>query len=314
MLNRRHLRVKVLQTLYAYNQSENKVARNFEKDLLKSVDEVNEMYIWVLSLLLEVADYVPIDAEDRANRHLPSENDLNASQKLFHNKFLASLRTSDEFELAVRKYKVSWTFDPEIAKSIFLILKDSPEYETYLLQADESIRAEKDIIKFIFKKIILKTPGVEQIFEEKFINWPIDKEVLQALIAKTFKNFSSEDFKDNKLADILSNVEEDKAYIQDLFNKTIAYSDEYQNLISLKTKNWEADRIALMDVLLMKMAITEAVHFTSIPVKVTINEFLEISKEYSTPKSNAFINGILDKIFADLKSEGKIRKFGRGLL
>lgn len=314
MLNRRHLRVKVLQALYAYHQSENKEVRVCEKNLLKSVDQVNEMYIWLLSLLIEVADYVAVDADDRSRKHLPNESDLNASLKLQNNKFITALRENPEYIDGVKKYKVSWAFDPEIAKSIFMSLKALPEYAAYIEQQDQSIRAEKDIIKHIFKKLILKSPGIEQVFEEKFINWQVDKDVLQALVAKTFKNFSSENPKENKLAELVPNWTEDREFIIELFTKAVAYDAEYQELIAQKTKNWEADRIAMMDVLLMKLALTELVNFSAIPVKVSINEYIEISKEFSTPKSNTFINGILDKIYADLKTAGRIRKFGRGLI
>ncbi|MXV16414.1 transcription antitermination factor NusB [Hufsiella ginkgonis] len=314
MLNRRHLRVKVLQVLYAYHQSENKQVKTFEKSLLQSVDEVYQMYIWVLSLLIETADYVVTDADERANKYLPSEGDLNANLALHNNKFINALRTNPEYLAGFKKYKVSWSFDPEIVRTVFSTLRAMPEYGEYLVQEDRSIRAEKDIIKVIFKKIILKNPVIEQVFEEKFINWPVDKEVLQALIAKTFKNFSSENPKENKLAELCPNWEEDRQFIVDLFNRCVAFDSEYQALIAQKTKNWESDRIAMIDTLLMKMAVTELVHFSSIPVKVTINEYIEISKEFSTPKSNTFINGILDKIYAELKAEGKVRKFGRGLL
>jgi N utilization substance protein B len=321
MLNRRHLRVKVLQALYGCHQTapdevlrEKSVLKAYEQKLLKSVDEVYEMYIWVLSLLIQVADYVPVDAEERANKHIPLEGDLNASTKLQNNKFINALRKNPEYSEKAKKYKVSWDFDPEITRIILTELKSSPEYQVYLQQDDQSIQKEKDIIKYIFKKIILKLPAIEQVFEEKFINWQVDKEVLQALIAKTFKNFTSEDPKENSLAQLCPNWEEDREFIIDLFNKCIAHDKEYQEFIAQKTKNWEAERIAMIDTLLMKMAITEFVHFSSIPLKVSINEYLEISKEFSTPKSNSFINGILDKILDDLKSTGKIHKFGRGLI
>ena len=303
-----------MQALYAYYQSESKDVKPFEKALLQSVDKVNEMYVWMLSLLTEVADYSVRDAEERANKYLPSEADLNASTQLKDNVFIRTLRESPQYLAAEKKYSPSWAFDPEIAKSLFFALKSTPEYTEYLQATDRSIKAEKDIIKFIFKKIIMKSPAVEQAFEERFINWPVDKEVLQAMIAKTFKNFASETPQDNSLAQLTPDWTEDRGFIIDLFNKTIAYESEYQEMISQKTKNWEAERIAMMDTLLMRTAITELVHFASIPVKVTINEYIEIAKEFSTPKSNSFINGILDKILNDLKSAGKIRKFGRGLL
>lgn len=313
MLNRRHLRVKVVQTLYAYSLSEDKDIKTFEKALLKNVDEVYEMYMWTLNLLDEVSDYVLIDAEGRANKFLPTEKDLSLTTKLSTNTFIESLRQNPQYGEGVKKYKISWSFDPEIVRTVFLQLKDSEAYLEYLQQEDRSIGTEKDIIKHIFKKIILKSPVIEQVFEEKFINWPVDKEVLQALIAKTFKNFSSEDPRKNKLAEITQNWNDDSDYIIALLGKTIRNTNDYQKLISEKTKNWESDRIALMDTLLMRMAICELVNFPSIPVKVTINEYIEISKVFSTLKSNTFINGILDKILSDLNQQGRIQKAGRGL-
>lgn len=162
--------------------------------------------------------------------------------------------------------------------------------------------------------MILKSSLAEQVFEDMFLYWPVDKDVLQALIAKTFKNFAYDDPKQNKLAEVTGNWEEDREFIVNLFEESIRHNDDYQLLITSKTQNWEPDRIAMMDTLLMKMAIAEFVNFPSIPVKVTINEYLEISKEFSTPKSNAFINGILDKILADLKAQNKVKKIGRGLI
>jgi len=313
MLNRRHLRVKVLQTLYAYNQSEDKQVAKFEKSLLRNVDQVYEMYIWLLNLLIEVADFTTIDAEGRARKHLPSENDLNSNLRLQDNVFIEALRKNDKLIDLTKKYHVSWSFDPEIVREIFQSLKKSEEYTAYLNQEDRSISAEKDIIKFIFKRIILQLPLVDQVFEEKFINWQLDKEILQALVAKTFKNFASNIPSENKLAELSPNWDEDKEFLLDLFILTVGHSEEYQGYITGKTKNWEADRIALMDTLIMRLAICELINFSSIPVKVTINEYIEISKVFSTPKSNTFINGILDKILSELKTSGRIRKHGRGL-
>jgi N utilization substance protein B len=315
MLNRRHLRVKVLQSLYAFHQSNTKEIKAHEKFLLQSIDQVFEMYIWMLSLINEVVEYTARDAEERANKHLPTAEDLNADVKLLSNKFILSLVKNKEFIAAVKKYKVEWSFDPELAKSLFDTLKAAPDYAEYLAKTDDSIQSDKDIIKFIFKKVILKSSLAEQVFEDKFIFWPVDREVLQALIAKTFKNFSFDDEPEkNKLAEISGNWVEDREFVVNLFEQTIRHDAEYQALIAEKTQNWEPDRIAMMDTLLMKMAIVEFINFTSIPVKVTINEYLEISKEFSTPKSNSFINGILDKILFELKAQNKIRKIGRGLI
>ncbi len=314
MLNRRHLRVKVLQAVYAYHQTGAGSVAQQEKNLLQNIDKVYEMYIWMLSLISEVVEYAEKDAEERAHKHLPTAADLNANLKILTNRFYTSLRNNKEYLAGVKKYKVDWNFDPELVKGLFRTLKYSPEYEEYLQKTGDTIQTDKDIIKFIFKKVILKSTLAEQVFEEKFIFWPVDKDVLQALIAKTFKNFAFDEPEKNKLAETTGNWAEDKEFIINLFQTTIKYDKDYQEMISVKTQNWEPERIAMMDTLLMKMAIAEFINFNSIPVKVTINEYLEISKEFSTPKSNSFINGILDKILIELKEEKKIRKTGRGLI
>lgn len=279
------------------------------------MEEVDEMYIWTLNLLDEVAEYVLVDVEGIANKWIPSDKDKTfTSTKLNSNTFIDSLRQNREYLEKVKRYKVDWNYDPEIVRSIFSQLKDSEAYLEYLNLEDRSISAEKDIIKYIFKKIILKSPDIEQALDERFINWQVDKEVLQAMIAKTFKNFSSEVPAKNKLADLTPSWLEDKDFIIDLLKMTIKYADEYQDMIAAKTKNWESDRIALVDNLLMRMAITELINFPTIPVKVTINEYIELSKSFSTLKSSTFINGILDKILADLNAQRRIKKEGRGLI
>ena len=314
MLNRRHLRVKVLQSLYAYHQSNSGDIKQHEKNLLQTIDKVYEMYIWMLSLISEVTSYAENDAEERANKHLPTADDLNANVKILSNRFILSLHQNKDYLAGLKKYKIDWTFEPELVKSLFIILKNSDEYKEYLQKTGDTIQTDKDIIKFIFKKVILKSSIAEQAFEYMFLYWPVDKDVLQALIAKTFKNFANDEPELNKLAEVTGNWEEDRDFIVNLFEESIRHNEDYQNLITSKTQNWEPDRIAMMDTLLMKMAIAEFVNFNSIPVKVTINEYLEISKEFSTPKSNSFINGILDKILADLKASNKIKKIGRGLI
>lgn len=314
MLNRRHLRVRVLQTLYAYESSETKEVGKFEKSLLSSIEQVYTMYLWALNLLEDVADFAAIDAEERANKYIPNEDDLQVSTKLVSNTFIEMLRRNEAYQDGLKKYRISWSFDPEIAKSVFNQLKTKPEYKEYLIQEDRSIAVEKDIIKFIFKKIILTLPVVDQAFEEKFINWPIDKEILQAMIAKTLKNFSYEVPSKNKLAPLSPNWQEDRVFALELLAHNIRFQDDYLKLISEKTENWETERIALLDILLMRMAICELLNFPSIPVKVTMNEYIDIAKEFSTPKSNTFINGILDKVLVDLQKSGRIRKNERGMM
>ena len=281
---------------------------------MKSIDDVYEMYIWMLSLLVEVTEYTSIDATERSNKHLPTAEDLNPNMKLLNNKFAVTLKANPEFSAAVHKYKINWMSDPEFVKAIFNTLKVTPEYAAYLADEDNSLEESKTIIKYIFRKIILKSHNIIQAFEDKFINWSVDKEVMQGMVAKTIKNFTSEDPFKNKLTPISQDWAEDSKFVEDLFAYTLRNNKEYHELIAERTKNWESERIALMDTILMKMAICELMNFPSIPVKVTINEYLDLSKDYSTPKSNSFINGILDKILGDLKRTDSIHKIGRGLI
>ena len=315
MLNRRHLRVKALQNIFAWQNTEKKDIISSQKLLMKSIDEVYQMYVSMLALVVDITEYTAHDALERANKHLPTAEDLNPNQKLLHNKFANVLKHNPEYVAAVNKYQINWFSDPELVKSIFNKLKESKEYEAYLAEDfEESLESSKEIIKFIFRKMLLKNVNVVQAFEDKFINWPVDREVMQGMIAKTIKNFESENPLDNKLTPISADWSEDSTFVKDLFTYTLKNDDKYQDLIAERTKNWESERIALMDTILMKMAICEMMNFPSIPVKVTINEYLELSKDYSTPKSNTFINGILDKILNDLKRNNSIKKVGRGLI
>jgi len=314
MLNRRHLRIKALQNIFAWHMTEKKDTISSQKTLMQSIDSVYEMYIRMLALLVDVTEYTANDAIERANKFLPTAEDLNPNQKLLHNKFIAVLKQNPEYAALVNKYQVNWHADPELVKAIFIKLKETKEYAAYLAEEDETLESSKEIIKFIFRKLLLKNLNIIQAFEDKFINWPVDREVMQGMIAKTLKNFTSEDPFKNKLTPISADWTEDSKFVKDLFVYTLKNDDAYQELIAERTKNWESEMIALMDTILMKMAICELMNFPSIPVKVTINEYLELSKDYSTPKSNSFINGILDKILSDLKRTNSIKKIGRGLI
>jgi N utilization substance protein B len=314
MLNRRHLRIKALQNIFAWQMTDKRDLASSKKALMQSIDDVYEMYIGMLSLLIETTEYTQIDAIERSNKHLPTADDLNPNLKLLNNKFAVTLKQNPDYLAAIHKYKINWMSDPEFVKAIFNTLKVTPEYAAYLADPDNSLEESKTIIKFIFRKIILKSHNIIQAFEDKFINWSVDKEVMQGMVAKTIKNFTSEDPFKNKLTPISQDWEEDSKFVQDLFLYTLKNNKEYQELIAERTKNWESERIALMDTILMKMAICELLNFPSIPVKVTINEYLDLSKDYSTPKSNSFINGILDKILGDLKRTNSIHKIGRGLI
>lgn len=311
MLNRRQLRVKVFQSLYAYQLAENKDVTKHQKTLNTAVEQVFAMYIGVLDLIVAVINYADTDATDGLNKYIPSDADLNPNLKILNNLFVDALLKNEAYLQAVKKHKPQWSADVELVKSLFASLKIADDYNKYLSISTHTLATDKDIVKFIFKKIILKSPLAIQAFEDDFISWTIDLEVLKAMFAKTLKNFSEGG--KYALAQISADWAEDQAFINDLLYKTVGNDAVFQALIANKTKNWDAERIALSDIIIMKMALSEFMFFASIPIKVSMNEYLDIAKEYSTPKSNAFINGILDKILADLTAENKIRKFGRGL-
>ncbi len=304
-----------MQNIFAWYTTEKKDVVSSQKLLMQSIDDVYEMYISMLALIVDITEYTAHDAAERANKHLPTHEDLNPNQKLLHNKFANVLKQNPDYVALVKKYGINWFSDPELIKAVFNKLKESKEYQAYLAEDfEETLESSKEIIKFIFRKMLLKNANVIQAFEDNFINWPVDREVMQGMVAKTIKNFTSDDPFENKLTPISADWAEDSRFVKDLFAYTLKNDDKYQDLIAERTKNWESERIALMDTILMKMAICELMNFPSIPVKVTINEYLDLSKDYSTPKSNTFINGILDKILNDLKKSNSIKKIGRGLI
>lgn len=314
MLNRRHLRIKAFQTVYAYQQAELKDRKSFEKILLDSVLSVHHAYILSLALLVELSHFEEMDVADRSSKHLPSSDDLNAKAILSHNLFVEKLKNDTDYLNLVKKYKLSWSDESVLLRELYNKMKSDETYKEYSKHTERSISQERDCITHLFKTIFFVDPLLEQYFEERYINWPVDKQSVDGMVLKTLRAFKEESSDKVDILPITANWEEDEDFVKNLFSKTILYAEDYGKLIADKTQNWEVDRIALVDVILMKMAIAELIHFNSIPTKVSMNEYIDISKEFSTPKSKGFINGILDKILIDLKEKGEIRKIGRGLM
>ncbi len=314
MLNRRHLRIKAFQTIYAFHQAEVKDRKSFEKTLLDSILSVHKAYIKSLQLLIELSDFEAMDVEERSSKFLPSEDDLQASAILQNNQFIQLLKQDATFKDLLKKYKISWTDELVLLREIYNKLKADVAYKEYAAKEVKSMEVERECINNIYKNILIPDPLLEQFFEEQFINWPVDKQSVDGMVLKTVRSFKEQAEKKIDILPITANWEEDQQFALDLYNKTLLNSEDYEKLIADKTQNWEVDRIALVDVILMKMAIAELVYFQSIPTKVTMNEYIDISKDFSTPKSKSFINGILDKILIEMKAEGKIRKIGRGLM
>jgi N utilization substance protein B len=314
MLNRRHLRIKAFQTIYAFQQAEQRDRKQFESFLLDSIQAVHKSYAQLLQLVIELKDFETSDVEDRTAKHLPTSADLDAKPILANNLFVQLLSKDKNHADLTKKYKVSWQGEEMILREIYNKIKVDEQYIIYGNLDDPNITEHREIITHLFKTIIFQDPLLEQYLEEHYINWPVDKQSVDGMVLKTIRAFKDGSSEALDILPITANWEEDKDFVVDLFNKTILNEVEISKYIADKTKNWDVERIALVDTILMKMAITELINFNSIPIKVTMNEYIDISKEFSTPKSKGFINGILDKILIDLREVGKVKKIGRGLI
>ncbi len=315
MLSRRHLRIKALQSLYAFNQSHNDRLDYGEKELLRSLDKLYEIYIYQLSLLVEIVDYANKRIEENRHKFYPTEEDLNPNTRFVENRFIKQLADNKSYNTNVEKYKISWVDEEEMIRKLFVEIRNSKFYKEYMNSPDSSYENDKDVIIKIVKKIISESDSLHFYYEERNIYWADDFYTANYLVIKTIKGFDEKQGELTPLPTLFkNNNEEDQDFLVNLFRKVILRSDEYFLLIEGKVKNWESDRLAVMDILLLKMALAELLEFPSIPVKVTLNEYIELSKMYSTPKSKVFINGILDKMIADLRRKNEIKKMGRGLL
>lgn len=319
MLSRRHLRTKVLQTVYSFILSDNQDIVAGEKQLLKSIDKLYELYISELSLLIEIVDFARKRLEGGKKKYFPTQEDLNPNTKFINNKVIAILEKNKDFRKYLSKYKISWIEEQEMIRKLYNEVKGAGFFEKYLAKPGLEFEDDRDVLIKVLKRVISQYEYLEQYYEDKSVFWSFeDFQTANMMAIKTLKQCNEKDGPDEPLPEIFkSNVEidnEDRNFMLELFRKSILHHKEYTELIAEKAKNWELDRIAIMDILLINMALTEFIDFPSIPVKVTLNEYIEISKYYSSAKSKVFINGILDKLMADLKSDNKINKMGRGLL
>ncbi|MEQ8624650.1 MAG: transcription antitermination protein NusB [Vicingaceae bacterium] len=313
MLNRRILRVKVMQALYAFFQSKNADLAKAEKNLMLSIQRVYELYLHFLILPVELADAAEVQMEEARNKALPTEEDKNPNRKFVDSYVIAALRNNSSLNRKVADLKVSWSADNEIVRKLWKKIKGGEIYANYLAEEDHPASHRK-FVERILSKYILDSEDFYTLFQERSIYWDYEDSDYAINMAMRYigKIKGKEQFK--SLPEMYKDQEEDLDFVKKLFRKTIANDAENTQLIDEKTKNWEMDRIAVLDVLFMKMAITEFKYFSSIPIKVSLNEYIELSKLFSSPKSKIFINGVLDKLVADFKKNNQIKKTGRGLM
>lgn len=324
LLNRRHLRIKVLQTLYAYSQHEDKDFLWARKELFKAIDQMYDLYILFLQIFPELKNKAEQRIEENKKKLLPLEEDLNPNLKFVNNEIVKILEEGAELRKQAETLKANWVNDEkqELMRKLFNHIRESEVFFQFMNNETSSFEDDKEFMVQLFKVEIANFPLLHDFLEEQSVYWMDDIDLVCEMVIKTIKSFKSEkELADGEINGIFPlykpNDEaggDEKEFVADLLRQTINLRADNLEVIDGLTKNWELDRIAKMDVLLMELAITELITFSNIPSRVTLNEYIEISKFYSTPKSNVFINGILDKAITQLEEVGKIKKTGRGLM
>ena len=284
-----------------------------EKELHFNIEKAHELYYYLLLLIIDVILYAESRIEIARNKRIPTHEDLHPNTRFIENALVDQLRNNDRLLRFVDQHKLNWTNYPELVKDIYTRVVESEAYAAYMASEGGGYPEDKKMIIQVYTHMIFPSELLSSILEEQSIYWNDDVEFITSMIVKTFKKFREGDGSAKDLMELYKN-EEDRDYVVRLYRQTIVHRDEYVEYIKPNTRNWDVERIAFMDILIMQMAIAELIAFPSIPVKVTLNEYLEISKFYSTSKSNIFINGVLDKVVMQLKEEKKVQKKGRGLI
>lgn len=314
LVNRRYLRIKIFQGLYAYHRTENADPLKFEREIFESINRLYTLYLYLIKLIMQVG--VAADEITATNRkkNLPSSEDLNPNLRFIENRVFKILKDNAQLKTLLERAKISWNEEHDDVRRIFKSFKEDEAYRLYMIREDNDLEIDKELIITLFRDHLVMNDIIHSALEEKDIYWQDDLPMAAITVIKTLQVLPDFDATNTTiLADLYKNKEEDQLFAKELFRKSIQFADEYGKIIASKADNWETERIAFLDLQLMTMALTELEHFSTIPVKVTLNEYIELAKVYSTPKSKVFINGVLDKLVMDFKSEKRINKRGRGL-
>lgn len=305
MIGRRNIRVKVMQTLYTLATTEIEGSDEQKKqgsDLLNDkLKRFLDLFVTTVLYTLKVAQYAEKDAGDRAAKYLPTEEDLNVNTKIAGNEFLWKILNNETFVEKIKDKNITRYIDTDQVKKIFKKFAATPEYKDYISTNERAYKSEQAIIKFIWEEMIYGDEAVMEHFTDELPEWEDDMEMVKILMDNFFKSSSKINFL--KLVSAEKNE-----YAHSLLHTTIDKEEYCTELIQPKLINWDSERVALIDMLLLRMGVAELLYFPTIPTKVTINEYIEIAKLYSTPQSGQFVNGVLDNILKDLTKENKIHK------
>lgn len=313
MLSRRHIRIKVLQILYAFFHSQSDDVLKCERELDKSMDEAHALYTHLLLLLVRLKSLVEQKIELGKNKMLPSEEDLNPNTRFIDNKVLVLLSENLALIEKSKKANVFWDENPELIHKLFRQIIESTLYASYMNAAKTSFVDDRSFISSLFIEFIAPNEDLHSVLEEKSIYWLDDFQIANLGVVKTIKSFKADSDNYTRILPVFKD-EDDKKFAKNLLNLTLVNSAEYKKYIVETASNWDEDRISDMDQILMQLAICELLNFETIPVKVTLNEYIELSKDYSSKRSKVFINGVIDMLAIRFKEEGKLVKLGRGLV
>ena len=307
MINRVLIRLKIVQIVYAYYQNGGKNLDTAEKELFFSLSKAYDMYNYLLLLMVEITKQAEKKQSAAKNKLLPTAEELYPNTKFVDNRFIAQLEVNKQLLEFSESQKKTWENESEFVKRLCEKIMDSDIYKEYMTSETSSYEEDRELWRKLYKRIIFNNDELDQVLEDQSLYWNDDKEIVDTFVLKTIKRFEEQNGAKQDLLPEFKD-DEDQDFARRLFRRTILNADYYRHLISENTRNWELDRVAFMDVIIMQIALAEILSFPNIPVSVSLNEYVEIAKLYSTPKSGSFINGTLDGIVNMLKKENKLTK------
>ena len=302
MINRILIRIKVLQIVYAYYQNGNKDLKTAENELLFSLQKSYDLYHYFLLLIVETTNLQKRLLDNRKNKYVPTQEELNPNMRFAENRLAMQIEGNESLATYVKEQGISWNNDEDFIKSVLDLILTSELYSEYLANENDSYETDKEFWRNTFKKLICGNEEIESYLEDKSIYWNDDIEIIQTFTLKTIKKFSEAAGSKQSLLPMFKDLEDQEFAIK-LFRQSLLKRSEYRERIQKHMKNWESERIANMDQIIMQVALAEILNFPSIPINVTLNEYIDTAKHYSTPKSGIFINGILDSVVTELKNE-----------
>lgn len=307
MINRVLIRLKIVQIVYAYYQNGGKNLDTAEKELFFSLSKAYDLYNYLLLLMVEVTKQANKRLNAAKNKLVPTKEELFPNTKFVENRFIAQLEVNKQLLEFSNNQKKTWENEADFVKTLCDKILESDIYKEYMASETSSYEEDRELWRKLYKNIIFNNIELDQVLEDQSLYWNDDKEIVDTFVLKTIKRFDEKNGAKQELLPEFKD-EEDQDFARRLFRRTILNADYYRHLISENTKNWDLDRVAFMDVVIMQIALAEILSFPNIPVSVSLNEYVEIAKLYSTPKSGGFINGTLDGIVNSLKKENKLTK------